>query len=177
MAFHYVDRIYDYEPGKFIRGLKNVTRSESFFYWLPDGRRVLSPAAITEGLAQLGGWLKMVTTNFERRPVLLADERTDYGVPVEAGDQLDLFVEVLDFGDDVVVTRGRATVDGKDVVVGHCCRGYLLPLEDFSSPDQMRRAFPHAVAMPGKPELVRVTHKGCCFRTYSLLLFHCPHQA
>ena len=159
MAFHYVDRIYDYEPGKYIRGLKNVTRSENFFYWLPDGRRVLSPAAITEALAQLGGWLKMVSTNFERRPVLLADERTDYGVPVEAGDQLDLFVEVLDFGDDVVVTRGRATVDGKDVVVGHCCRGYLLPLEDFASPDQMRRAF-NNLYKPEFKNVSRVAGKG-----------------
>src|SRR5690606_7695108 len=124
MAFHFVDRIYEYEPYKRIRGLKNVTRNENFFYWLPDGRRVLSPAVITEALCQLGGWLKIVSTDFQRRPVLLADEKTDYLGMVEAGDQIDLEVEVLDFGDDVVVTRGSASVQGEEVLVGHCFRGY-----------------------------------------------------
>src|SRR4051794_8829987 len=112
MAFHYVDRIYEYEPFKKIRGLKNVTRNEPFFYWLPSGQRVLSPAVITEALCQLGGWLKMASTNFERRPVLLADEKSEYLGMVEAGTQVDLSVEVLDFGDDVVVTKGVASVDG-----------------------------------------------------------------
>lgn len=141
MAFHFVDRIYEYEPMRRIRGLKNVTRNENFFYWLPSGERVLSPAVITEALCQLGGWLKMVSTDFERRPVLLADEKTEYLGMVNAGQQVDLEVEVIDFGDDVVVTRGCASVEGKPVLVGHCCRGYLLPLEDFDDPERMRRMF------------------------------------
>jgi len=141
MSFQYVDRIYACESKKYIRGLKNVTRNESFFYWLPDGRRVLSPAVISEALAQLGAWLKMFSTDFERRPVLLADELSEYPNAVEAGDQIDLSVEVLDFGDDVVTTRGLAQVNGRDVVVGHCCRGYLLPMEDFCKPEDARRAY------------------------------------
>lgn len=141
MSFHFVDRIYEYEPMKSIRGLKNVTRNEGLFYWLPDGKRVLSPAVITEALCQLGGWLKMASTDFERRPVLLADEKTDYLGMVEAGNQIDLHVEVIDFGDDVVVTKGTASVDGKPVVVGHCCRGYLLPLSDFDDPERVRKQF------------------------------------
>lgn len=141
MAFHFVDRIYAYEPRRSIRGLKNVTRNEGFFYWLPDGRRVLSPAVITEALCQLGGWLKIVSTDFARRPVLLADEKTEYLGMVEAGAQINLHVETIDFGDDVVVTKGTASVDGEPVLVGHCCRGYLLPLTDFDDPQRVRRQF------------------------------------
>src|SRR4051812_46731652 len=141
MAFHFVDRIYAYEPMRSIRGLKNVTRNEGLFYWLPDGRRVLSPTVITEALCQLGGWLKIVSTDFTRRPVLLADEKTEYLGMVEAGTQVDLAVEVMDFGDDVVVTKGTATVDGEPVLVGHCCRGYLLPLSDFDDPARVRKQF------------------------------------
>lgn len=141
MAFHYVDRIYEYEPFKKIRGLKNVTRNEPFFYWLPSGQRVLSPAVITEALCQLGGWLKMASTNFERRPVLLADEKSEYLGMVEAGTQVDLEVEVLDFGDDVVVTKGTASVEGVPVLVGHCCRGYMLPVQDFDDPQRVKKHF------------------------------------
>src|SRR5687768_5552484 len=156
MAFHFVDRIYEYEPMRRIRGLKNVTRNEGLFYWLPSGQRVLSPAVITEALCQLGGWLKMVSTDFERRPVLLADEKTEYLGLVEAGQQIDLEVEVLDFGDDVVVTRGTASVEGKTVLVGHCCRGYLLPLSDFDDPHRVRIAWKNLF----KPEFKDVKRIG-----------------
>lgn len=141
MAFHFVDRIYEYEPMKSIRGLKNVTRNEGLFYWLPNGKRVLSPAVITEALCQLGGWLKMVSTDFQRRPVLLADEKTDYLDTAEAGSQIDLYVEVIDFGDDVVVTKGTASIEGKPILVGHCARGYMLPLADFDEPERVRKQF------------------------------------
>lgn len=141
MAFHYVDRIYEYEPFKRIKGIKNVTRNEQFFYWLPNGERVLSPAVLIESMCQLGGWLKMVSTDFERRPVLLADEKSEYLGLAKPGDQIDMEVEVLDFGDDVVVTKGVASIHGEPVLIGHCCRGYLLPLKDFDDPEKCRREF------------------------------------
>jgi 3-hydroxymyristoyl/3-hydroxydecanoyl-(acyl carrier protein) dehydratase len=156
MSFHYVDRIYALEPGKRIRGLKNVTRTESFFYWLPDGRRVLSPAVVTEALAQLGGWLVMSTSNFTRRGVLLGDEKTVYAGEPEAGDQLDLDVEVLDLHDDVMVTRAVASVRGKPMLIGESSRGYLMPLEDFDDPGLMRREFTRLM----RPDLEGVQRVG-----------------
>jgi 3-hydroxymyristoyl/3-hydroxydecanoyl-(acyl carrier protein) dehydratase len=141
VTFLFVDRIYEYQEKKFIRGIKNVTRNEGFFYWLPNGQRVLSPAVITEALAQLGSWLKIVSVDFTKRPVLLADEITTYHSFVEVGDQVDLFVEVLGFEDDVVVTSSRAEVRGRPVLTVKCCRGYMLPMEDFNDPEDVRRMF------------------------------------
>jgi 3-hydroxymyristoyl/3-hydroxydecanoyl-(acyl carrier protein) dehydratase len=163
MSFHFVDRIHAYEPGKWIKGVKNVTRNEGLYYWLPSGHRVMSPAVITEALLQLGGWLKLVSTDFTRRPVILADERTDYRGFVTAGDQVELFVEVLDFGDDVVVTRGSASVDGKEVLVGHCARGYLLPADEFSDPADERRRF-NILYKPELAKIERVGAVGTCDR-------------
>lgn len=137
MAFHYVDRIFELQPAKFARGVKNVTRNETFYYWLPDGRRVLSPAVTTEALAQLGAWLKMATVDFKKRPVLLADELTSYHGMVEVGDQIDLYVKILDFTDDVVVSQSYAEVRGKRVLETRCCRGYMLPTEEFDDRDRL----------------------------------------
>lgn len=141
MQFHFVDRIYEIVPQKSITGLKNVTRNEGFFYWLPNGDRVLSPAVVTEALCQLGGWLKIKNSNFEKRPVLLADELTEYIGMVHAGDQIELKVEILEINDDVVITKGIASVGGKPVLIGHQCRGYLLPLEDFDDTEKVKRQF------------------------------------
>ncbi len=153
MTFLFVDRIYEYEAGKSIRGLKNVTRNESFFYWLPDGKRVLSPAVVTEAVAQLGAWLKMASTDFTKRAVLLADELTSYHGFAVPGDQIDLSVEMLDFADDVVVTRSQASVNGHVILDVKCCRGYLLPIEDFSNPEDVKRTFRNLY----RPELKNVS--------------------
>lgn len=141
MTFQYVDRILDYEVGKSIRGIKNVTRTEPFFYFLPDGRRVLSHAVASESLAQLGAWLNMVTSDYRQRPVLLGDDRTDYPDVAAAGDQLDLEVEVLQIDDDIWLTKGTASVADRAIVVCHECRSMMLPMQDFSDADDMRRRF------------------------------------
>jgi 3-hydroxymyristoyl/3-hydroxydecanoyl-(acyl carrier protein) dehydratase len=156
MSFHFVDRIYDYKPREYIRGVKNVTRNEGLFYWLPTGHRVLSPAVVTEALCQLGGWLKMVSTDFTMRPVLLGDELSTYHGIVEAGSQIDLYVEVVDFQDDVVVTKGHAKVDGQLILSGDAARGYMLPLKDFDDPERVRRQF----AALYRPDLAQVTRIG-----------------
>jgi 3-hydroxymyristoyl/3-hydroxydecanoyl-(acyl carrier protein) dehydratase len=141
MGFFYVDRILEYETGKFIRGIKNVTRNEPFFYWLPDGRRVLSPTVISEAAAQVAAFLKMIGADFQKRPVLLADELTVYSGVAEPGDQIELFVEIVDHDEEVIITRSRASVRGKPIQVSTCGRGYLLPMEEFDDPANLRRMF------------------------------------
>jgi 3-hydroxymyristoyl/3-hydroxydecanoyl-(acyl carrier protein) dehydratase len=129
------------KAGERAHGIKNVTRSDRFFYGLPTGELVLSPAVVTEALAQLGSWLKMFSSDFMKQPVLLADEYTYYENIVLPGDQLDLYVEVLDINDDVVATRSYAEVNSKRVLTTTCCRGYLLPISEFDDRNQVLRRF------------------------------------
>lgn len=152
MTFRFVDRILSLEPGRHATGIKNVGRCESFFYWLPDGQRGLSPAVISEALAQLGGWLIMASTDFKKRGVPILDEESIYNGFVFSDACLQLRVEILELGDDTVVSRGEATVDGKSVVVSSCCRGYLLPIEEFSDPAQNRLELQALFSKKGPPE-------------------------
>jgi 3-hydroxyacyl-[acyl-carrier-protein] dehydratase len=163
VTFLFVDRILDFEEKKRIHAVKTVTRNEPFFYWLPTGERVLSPAVITEALAQAGSWLKILSTDFNKRPVLLADELTTYHGVAQVGDRLDLFVEVLDFDDDVVVTTSYAEVNGKKISHTRCCRGYLLPIEQFDDRENTVRMFKNLYrpeSKLGKPvETQSFTHR------------------
>lgn len=153
MTFLFVDRILSYEPKKYIHAVKTVTRNEGFYYWLPTGQRVLSPAVITEALAQAGSWLKMLSTDFTKRPVLLADELTTYHGVASVGDRIDLHVEVLDFDDDVVVTTSYAEINGKKIIHTKCCRGYLLPIEQFAEKEDTIRMFENLY----RPEPEKIT--------------------
>lgn len=141
MRFLYVDRILQCELGKSILGYKNVTRNEALFYWLPNGQRVLSPAVVSESMAQLGAWLSIVSSDFMKRPVLLADEMTTYFRPVHSGECLRLEVEVLGTDGDVIVTKGSAKVGDELVAESKCTRGYLLDIDEFHDREQCQRDF------------------------------------
>lgn len=141
MSFLYVDRIFEIDSKKSASGIKNVTRGEPFFYRLPTGQRVLSPAVVTEALAQLGAFLKMHSTDFTKRPVLLADEFTYYTGWAEAGDQIELNVKILDIDDDVIVSQSVAKVDGNKILEATCCRGYMLPMEEFDDRENVLRQY------------------------------------
>ncbi len=140
MSFYYVDRIFEISPQS-IRGLKNITHNESFFYQLPNGDTVISPAVITEALAQLGAWLQIHNADFKMRPVLLSDELTEYRRFVRPGEQLDLRVKLIGSDDEVLSSYGEAYVGQELVAVSHHCRGYLLAMEDFEDSDAARARF------------------------------------
>lgn len=152
MTFRFVDRILEWESGKHAVGIKNVSRMESFFYWLPDGRRGLSPAIVSEALAQLGGWLIMASTDFTKRGVPILDESSVYQGFVTSDAVVDLRVEILELNDDTVMSRGEAFVDGQSIVASSCCRGYLLPIDEFSDPLQSRREFQSLLSPKGRPD-------------------------
>lgn len=151
MSFLYVDRVSLYEPWRVIRGTKTVTRTEPFLYTMPDGRRLVSPAVLSEAPAQFGAWLVAASTDFEKRSVFLRDERTRYPVIVQPGSILDVEVIVLDRDDDVLWTRGSVRVDGVEVMVSERSAGYLVPLAEYSDPNEDRLTFDRLRADPGKP--------------------------
>ena len=132
MAFRYIDKITEVHEGQSAKGIKLVTRNESFYYWLPNGVRALSPAVITEALSQLGAQLQIMSTGFTKNSVLLADEKTCYYDFAYVGDRIDLAVKIS-IEDDVVIGSSQASVRGKVIQETFCSRAYLLPLEDFDT--------------------------------------------
>ena len=150
MTFRFIDRIVDYKAHRYVHAYKLVTRNESWFYQLPSGEQVLSPAVVSEAIAQASGWLAMASYDFRKRPILLADEETEYFDVVRPGDCLEIYTIVTreEEGDDMLHTQSVARVDGRLVCRCECTRGYLLPLEELADPALMRCHFQH-VFKPG----------------------------
>jgi len=61
-----VDRVLDWEAGKFIRGLKNVTANEPFFQGHFPEYKVMPGVLVVEAMAQVAGLLTMLS-EFARR--------------------------------------------------------------------------------------------------------------
>jgi 3-hydroxyacyl-[acyl-carrier-protein] dehydratase len=115
-----VDRVLDFEAGKRLRALKNVTMNEQFFVGHFPHRPVMPGVLMLEALAQAAALLGFVTHD------ITPDDKTLYyfaGIdaarfkrPVEPGDQLILEVETLRMKSSVWKFQARALV-GEELAV------------------------------------------------------------
>ena len=112
-----VDRIVDFEVGKRIVGIKNVTINEPFFQGHYPGHPIMPGVLIIEGMAQAGGLLLMdaVEDPEEKVVYFMSLDNVKWRRPVLPGDQLVMELELLKFRRGVCRMRGVARVAG-DVV-------------------------------------------------------------
>jgi UDP-3-O-[3-hydroxymyristoyl] N-acetylglucosamine deacetylase / 3-hydroxyacyl-[acyl-carrier-protein] dehydratase len=110
-----VDRITDFEAGKRIVGIKNVTINEPFFQGHYPGHPVMPGVMIIEAMAQAGGLMLMEQVEDAESKVVyfMSLDRVKWRRPVTPGDTLVFEVEMLQFRRGVCKMRGHAFVDGK----------------------------------------------------------------
>jgi beta-hydroxyacyl-ACP dehydratase FabZ len=112
-----VDRILDFEPRQWIRGLKNLTMNEQVFQGHFPNRPVFPGVLIVEAMAQTGGCLMMQEFEDRQRKVIyfMGIDSVKFRKPVLPGDQLVMEVKVLSLRGKICKMRGEAFVDGKKV--------------------------------------------------------------
>jgi beta-hydroxyacyl-ACP dehydratase FabZ len=112
--FLLLDRIVEYEEGKRIVGLKNVTINEPFFQGHFPGVPVMPGVLIVEAMAQAGGVLvfKTLPEREKKLVFLMGIEGARFRKPVQPGDQLRLHMEIIRVKSRVGKLAGKAYVDG-----------------------------------------------------------------
>jgi beta-hydroxyacyl-ACP dehydratase FabZ len=112
--FLLVDRIIEYEPGKRVVGIKNVTLNEPFFQGHFPGAPVMPGVLIVESMAQTAG--VMMLANLPDRDQKLVFftgiDGAKFRRPVVPGDQLRLELTVLRLRPRYIKLRGEAYVGG-----------------------------------------------------------------
>jgi UDP-3-O-[3-hydroxymyristoyl] N-acetylglucosamine deacetylase/3-hydroxyacyl-[acyl-carrier-protein] dehydratase len=112
-----VDRIIEFESGKRIVGIKNVTINEPFFQGHYPGHPVMPGVLIIEAMAQVGGLLLMdAVENPEEKVVyFMSLDNVKWRRPVTPGDQVRFELEMLQFRRHVCRMRGVGRVNGNVV--------------------------------------------------------------
>ena len=110
-----VDRITEYEEGKRIVGIKNVTINEPFFQGHYPGHPVMPGVLVIEAMAQVGGLLLIdqVENSEEKVVYLMSLNNVKWRRPVTPGDTIVFELELTQHRRDVCKMRGCAYVDGK----------------------------------------------------------------
>ena len=112
--FLLVDRIIEYEPGKRVVGLKNVTLNEPFFAGHFPDAPVMPGVLIVEAMAQTAGVLMLASLpDRDQKLVFFTGiDSARFRKPVVPGDQLRLELTVLRLRQKYIKLRGEAYVDG-----------------------------------------------------------------
>ncbi|HET9529480.1 MAG TPA: 3-hydroxyacyl-ACP dehydratase FabZ [Blastocatellia bacterium] len=111
--FLLVDKIIDYDPGKRVTGIKNVTLNEPFFAGHFPGAPVMPGVLIIEAMAQTAGVLMLASLpDRESKLVFFTGiDEAKFRRPVVPGDQLRLELTVLRLRPRYIKLRGEAYVD------------------------------------------------------------------
>jgi 3-hydroxyacyl-[acyl-carrier-protein] dehydratase len=112
-----VDRVLDYEPSKYIRGLKNVTANEPFFQGHFPHYPVMPGVLVVEAMAQLAGLLtflsKLAKTDGTQLVLFAGIDEARFKRQVVPGDALHLNADLDRAVRGIGRFRCRATVDGQ----------------------------------------------------------------
>ena len=126
--FLFLDRVVEFEPGKRIVAIKNVTINEPFFQGHFPVTPVFPGVLIVEALAQASGVLAFRTR--DRTPedgyiyYLASTDKTKFKRSVVPGDQLHLEVEIINLRSHWMKSQGTAWV-GDELV----CSSILMCAE------------------------------------------------
>jgi len=112
-----VDRILDFEPKEWIRGLKNISFNEEVFQGHFPKRPIFPGVLIVEAMAQTGGCLMMREFEDRDKKVIyfMGIDGVKFRKPVLPGDQLVMEVKVISMKGRVCKMRGEAFVEGVKV--------------------------------------------------------------
>jgi len=112
-----VDRVLTWESGKTITAIKNVTVNEEFFQGHFPHKPVMPGVLMIEALAQTAALLSFLTMGVkpdENSVVYFVGiDNARFKRPVEPGDQLKMYVEILRVSRGIWKYKAVGTVDGK----------------------------------------------------------------
>lgn len=109
-----IDRVLDYEPGKYAVAQKNTTINESYFQGHFPGNPVMPGVLITEALAQTGAVALLTMPDFKGKTVYFGGiKNARFRTMVKPGDTLNLEVKLDKLRGNAGIGEAKATVKDK----------------------------------------------------------------
>ena len=113
----YIDKIFTYEPGKSIEGLKNLTFNEDFFQGHFPIMPIMPGALMVETTAQLAAALLYLSQKEKGKDFFLAGiEKTRFRKFAGPGDQLIIQADCIKSRKNLHWFEARISVEGKKIM-------------------------------------------------------------
>lgn len=141
MRFLFVDQITESIPGKLIRGVKHVSRDDFYLRQDESGKPCFIASLIGETLGQLAAWNVMEFRGFSQRPVAGIVKSATMHREAYVGDTLFLESKIESIDETAVQYNSSAMIRDEIVFSIEGALGPLLPMENFISPDIVKKQY------------------------------------
>jgi len=141
MRFLLIDRILEYEPGKVIQGIKNVTMSDDFLEDHFPGFPVMPGVLQLEALIQLASWLIWISNDQKYKGILKKFGVIKFKDIVKPGDQLILEVTFSEIRKEELIFSGTVKVEKKTKTTLKDGVLNLFPLDELEDPKKTKEFF------------------------------------
>lgn len=141
MRFLFVDRIVESSPGQWIRGIKHVTKEDTFLTVDEQGRPCFIPSLIGETLGQLAAWNIMHHLKFTHRPVAGIVASASMHRPAYLGETLLLESFIEHLNDSAMHYHSIARVGEELIFKVEGALGPILPMDDFIALNEVKQQF------------------------------------
>ena len=116
--FLMIDRVVEFEKGKRVVAIKNVSVNEPFFQGHFPEKKIMPGVLISEAMAQTGAMLFYDEDKKENPTYYLGSIKTRFLQTVVPGDTLKIEVTPVKITKNAGIIDGIASVDGKTVAKG-----------------------------------------------------------
>jgi len=141
MRFLMVDKICEINPGKSVKGIKNISWDDYFLEEIFPNIPVYSPVIIAEAAAQLVSWAIIKERDYTVKPVITIVDTYTCGKHIMPGDQLQLEGEIESFSEESALCNGRVLINGKIALELNHAVCYLYPLNELDPPERIKTQF------------------------------------
>jgi len=141
MRYLLVDRILEWEPGRRIRGVKNIAMSEDFLEYHFPKNPVMPGVLLLEAQAQLAGWLEAASSVFRSWCLIQRVQQCHFYGFAYPGDRVEIEVQwKTNPAEGEKTFAGTCTVDGqRKVVTEFDCK--IVTLAEIDDVSDRRESF------------------------------------
>jgi 3-hydroxymyristoyl/3-hydroxydecanoyl-(acyl carrier protein) dehydratase len=141
MRFLLIDRILEYQKGKYAIGSKDVTMSEDFLADHFPRFPVMPGVLQLEAISQLASWLVFVSKDFKVKGTLSGLGNIKFRDLVRPGDQLIIEVTFESMDSEGVTFKANAKVKDKLKTTVNSGRLRYIEVEQLENPEEAQEYF------------------------------------
>jgi 3-hydroxyacyl-[acyl-carrier-protein] dehydratase len=113
MRFNLVDRITEWQHGKWLKGVKYLTLAEEYLADHFPTFPVMPGVLMLEAVVEASAWLWRLTTDFQHSVIVMREAKNvKYGTFMEPGRAMDIAVELVRQDEGLATFRGKGIVQG-----------------------------------------------------------------
>jgi 3-hydroxyacyl-[acyl-carrier-protein] dehydratase len=112
MRFNLIDGIVEFQPGRVLRAVKNLTLGEEYLADHFPGFPVMPGVLMLQTLVEAGAWLLRLTEDFRYSVIALREARNvKYGTFMEPGKQMAITVELTEQTPALTTFKGKGEAE------------------------------------------------------------------